>query len=857
MSNWYSKTVHEVFSELGTSQEGLDSVAVKRLRQEYGLNQIQEEHTRSLFSLFISQFKSIMIIMLFVAATISFLAGEFTDSYVIFVILFLNAALGFYQEYKAGEAVKKLKQLATPFAMAVRAGKPQYIDAVQLVPGDIVMLNAGDIIPADGRLFEVSAFRTDEAILTGESESTQKITGVLENDGLFPADMHNMIFKGTTASNGTAKMVVTAIGMQTEIGRVATLLERKPQRTPLQVRLGSFSRQLVVAVLLICFLVFGIGLYMGRPFLPIFLTAVSLAVAALPEALPAVVTIALSRGAGRMARENALVRQLPAVETLGSVTYICSDKTGTLTLNRMTVEKVWFGEGAKKLFLYNLLLNNTVKTQGNESFFGDSTEVALVKYAVAQGFVIKEVKQELPLEEELPFDSERMCMSTLHRYGNKYLLLVKGAPVKIAEVLSEQYSQAKKEELLQLNREWASDGFRVLFFAYRVFDEMPLTIDDTLENGLHFLGITGLIDPPRQEVLQAIRQCKTAGIKTVMITGDQKLTAVAIAKKLQMCEGEPRSITGKELALLSEDDLVAIVRDITVYARVSPEQKLNIVRALQQCGEFVAMTGDGINDAPSLRQANIGVAMGRNGSDVSKEAAQLILLDDNFATIVKAVGEGRRIYSNLKKFILYVLSCNLGEILVVLFAPIFGLDIPLLPIHILWINLATDGLPGVALSGEPATSDIMEQPPHPVSENFLSGGMLYRIVISGFIMGAGAISLQYIASRHGYSVQEQQAMVFSMLCFSQLGNAFLLKSIDKSIFSRRLSRNTFLSVTIVVLILVQVLLLSVPAMNTVFKTTSLNLGAWGYTIAAVLLVLFFLELSKLAISRCVSDKELS
>lgn len=853
MSNWHLKPIGEVFTALCTSPAGLDQNTVQQRQKEYGLNRLLAKGSRSVYAVFFSQFKSVIIIVLVAAALISFIAGERTDSYVILVILLLNATLGFYQEYKAEEAVRKLNKLAAPFAMVVREGTTQLIDAVELVPGDVVILNAGDIIPADGRLFETSAFEADEAVLTGESQSVYKTTVAIEGESVIPADMVNMAFKGTTASNGTAKMVVTATGMQTETGKIAALLEHQPEKTPLQARLGIFSRQLVIAVLLICLVVFGLGLYNGQPFIPIFLTAVSLAVAALPEALPAVITIALSRGAGVMARENALVRRLPAVETLGSVTYICTDKTGTLTLNKMTVEKIWHAEGLQQLFLYNLLLNNSVKVQDHETLLGEATEVALVKYAIQCGLSPCEVQRELPFEEELPFDSERMRMSTLHQYGDKYLLLVKGAPVKMIEALASPIGE-QAERLLRRNRQWASEGLRVLFFAYKIFDAKPAVTSHSIEQGLQFLGMAGLIDPPRAKVYAAIRQCHTAGIKTVMITGDQPLTATAIARKLAMCEGEPKALTGKEMALLSDSGLARTVKDVTVYARVTPEQKLRIVKALQENREFVAMTGDGVNDAPALKRANIGVAMGITGSEVSKEAAHLILLDDNFATIVKAVKEGRRIYSNLKRFILYVLSCNLGEIIVVLLSPAFGLPIPLLPIHILWINLITDGLPGVALSAEPATDDIMQKPPRPVNESFFSGGMLYRILVSGFVMGAGAIGLQYFANTEGYTTEQQQAMVFSMLCFSQLGNAFLLKRLDRSIFAGVLHKNAFLSLTIVFMLLLQVAAVSIPWAQSVLKTTSLPLQGWAYTAAGALVVLCLLEAAKLAVTYIISKK---
>jgi Ca2+-transporting ATPase len=553
-----------------------------------------------------------------------------------------------------------------------------------------------------------------------------------------------------------------------------------------------------------------------------FLTALSLAVAALPEALPAVITIALAWGARRMVKQKALIRKLPAVETLGSVTYICTDKTGTLTQNVMTVEKVQAGTEKEELFRAAMVLNNEVRFSEDGGLLGDSTETALVHYALKNGQSKKDADNLFPLLGKLPFDSVRMRMSTLHKHGDKWLLFVKGAPVKIIEVLAGKY----KENIpgwTELNREWAAEGLRVLFFAYKIFDHDPGNIAAALENDLDFLGMTAMIDPPREEVIEAIQQCKTAGIKTVMITGDQALTAKNIAERLHIFNDAAADVkNGADLDKLSEEEFIQKVKTISVYARVSPEQKLKIVKALQSNGEFVAMTGDGVNDAPSLKQADIGLAMGITGTDVSKEAADIILLDDNFTTIVTAIREGRRIYDNIRKFIQYVLSCNLSEILTIFFAPIIGFTVPLLPIHILWINLVTDGLPGIALVAEHAEKNVMNRPPRPPKENLFAGGLVSKIVLTGLIMTLGSLFVQWWAIRWGYDVKTQQTMVFTTLCFVQLGNALSSRSNYQPILSSGLFSNRGMWGAIALTVLLQLLIIYVPFLDTVFKTTVLD-----------------------------------
>ncbi len=844
MEAFYRLSKEEVLQQLKTSPSGLNNEAVLLLQQEFGANKLQEAKQKSKLSILLAQFTDVMILILIIAAVISFIVGEHTDAYVILAIVIGNAWMGYSQEYNAEQSVRMLQKMSAQNAVVIRNNNPAKIDAGDLVPGDIILLEAGDIVPADARLIEVSSFKTDEASLTGESHSIEKKTEAIKEENLVPGDQHNMVFKGTIVSNGSAKAVVTTTGMNTEIGKIAGMMEVGTQKTPLQKRLAVFSKQLAVIVIIICLLVFGFGLWRGEPAFAMFLTALSLAVAALPEALPAVITIALAQGARRMVKQNALMRKLPAVETLGSVTYICSDKTGTLTQNIMTVEKIQAAPEKEELLRYAMMLNNEVRFSQDNELLGDSTETALVYYAMEKGKTKADADNRFPLLEKLPFDSVRMRMGTLHQYGEEWILFVKGAPAKMMEALSEKYGEQKKE-WLQLNRQWAADGLRVLFFAYKIFSQNPGKITADEEVDLDFLGMTAMIDPPREEVIEAVKQCKTAGIKTVMITGDQPLTATAIAERLGMVEAGSQEIrAGADLDKLTEEEFASETKHIAVYARVSPEQKLNIVKALQSNGEFVAMTGDGVNDAPSLKQADIGIAMGITGTDVSKEAADMILLDDNFATIVKAVREGRRIYENIKKFIVYVLSCNLSEILTIFFAPLLGFAIPLLPIHILWINLVTDGLPGLALVAEPAEKDIMNLPPRPPKENLFAGGLIPRIIITGIILTVASLFIQWWTARQGYDVRTQQTAVFTTLCFVQLGNALSVRSTYHSLFSSDLFANRGIWGAIILTVMLQLLIVYVPFLDTIFKTTPLNWNIMLMILMATFVSIIFIEVVK-------------
>ncbi|MEO8711915.1 MAG: cation-translocating P-type ATPase [Parafilimonas sp.] len=844
MSAAYQLNQEEIFRAFKTSAGGLKMEVVALLQKEFGANVLTETKRKSKLSILLSQFRDVMILILIIAAIISFFAGEHTDAYVILAIILVNAWMGYSQEYNAEESIRMLQKMTSQYALVLRNNNPVRIEAQELVPGDMIVLQAGDLVPADARLTEVNSFKTDESSLTGESHSIEKRIVAINDHDLVPGDQHNMVFKGTTISSGSAKAVVTAIGMNTEIGKIAGMMQVESQKTPLQRRLAIFSKQLAVIVIIICIIVFGFGLWHGEPPLKMFLIALSLAVAALPEALPAVITIALAQGAKRMVKQKALMRKLPAVETLGSATYICTDKTGTLTKNIMTVEKVQPADGNESLLRYAMILNNEVRFSQDGEMFGDSTETALVAYALKNGYSKTDADKAFPRIKKLPFDSERMMMATFHQHGSKWILFVKGAPVKILAALSGKYKEQQKT-WLDLNHEWAAEGLRVLFFACKIFDQVPTEINEALEKELDFLGIAAMIDPPREEAIQAIRACKTAGIKTVMITGDQPVTARAIAERLGMIEKNSQQVkTGSELSRLTEEEFNHEIKNISVYARVSPAQKINFVKGLQKNGEFVAMTGDGVNDAPALAQADVGVAMGITGTDVSKEAADMILLDDNFATIVNAVREGRRIYDNIRKFILYILSCNLGEILTIFLASVLGFGIPLLPIHLLWINLVTDGLPGIALVAEAAEKNIMQRPPRSPQENLFADGLIPKIVITGLLITAASIFIQWWAIKQGYDIKTQETMVFLTLCFAQLANALSVRSAYQSVFTLKLFDNPRLEIAIMFTIALLMLIVYIPFLQTVFKITYLGWNAITIILIVTLVCFLAIELSK-------------
>ena len=862
---WHSldgeATAAHLETDLGA---GLSAAAAAQRLAQGGPNALRETGRRHPLLMLASQFTDFMILVLIAAAVIAGIVGEPQDAVAIVVIVFLNGIIGFVQEYRADRAMAALKQMASPQARVIRDGQAGTIDAMHLVPGDLVELEAGNILPADLRLIELSSLKVDESALTGESQPVVKQLAALDGADLPLGDRLNLAYKGTVVTYGRARGLVVATGMKTELGRIAALLSGESGKTPLQKRLARFGRHLAFAVLAICAIVFVAGWLRGEPPLLMLLTAVSLAVAAIPEALPAVVTISLALGAARMVRQNALIRRLPAVETLGSITYICSDKTGTLTQNRMHVDCVFAtGEMRSRLpdaagspwreLRLAMLLCNDATAGADGQLAGDPTETALLAAALAAGPDKDEWQRTLPREAELPFDAERARMSTLHRDGEGVLMLVKGAPEGLLPLCTDQLHAGKTAAVdvaaLQDEAErLAAQGLRVLAFALKRLPHLPAVLDATaLESGLTFIGLAGMIDPPRPEAAAAVAACKAAGIVPVMITGDHPATARAIAARLGLIEEGAKVLTGSELARLSLAEFEREVETVRVYARINPEQKIEIVRALQDRGEFVAMTGDGVNDAPALKRADIGVAMGKGGTDVAREAAHMTLLDDNFATIVTAVREGRRIFDNVRKFVKYAMTGNSGEIWTIFLAPFLGLPIPLLPIHILWINLVTDGLPGLALAGEGAERNLMQRPPRPPQESIFAHGMWQHILWVGLLMGAVVLLTQAWAL-HGASAH-WQSMVFTVLTLSQLGHVLAIRSERESLFTQGLFSNRMLIGALGLTFLLQMAVLYVPWLNPIFKTTPLSAGELAACLALSSVVFLGVEIEKALVRR--------
>ncbi len=859
---WHQKEIKEIFEDLHTSSQGLPPEDARQRLQKYGPNELKEKKKKTPLMMFIDQFRDFMILVLIAAAIVSGIIGELSDTVAIIVIVCLNAAVGFVQEYRAEQAMAALKKMAAPTAIVMRNGMPANIPATHLIPGDIVVLEAGMVVPADVRLIEAARLKVEEAALTGESVSVEKHTESLRDEDLPLGDRKNMAYKGTLISHGRGMGAVVATGMDTELGKIASMIqEAEETKTPLQKRLAAFGQKLAIAVLAICAIVFGIGLLRGMPPLLMLLTAISLAVAAIPEALPAVVTIALALGARKMVSRNALIRKLPAVETLGSVTYICTDKTGTLTLNKMTVEKIYMDGNvltAKDLkqemgkdLLAALALSNDAHADASGNIVGDPTETALYSIARDKGYDKKELGNNFPRAAEIPFDSERKCMTTIHRRPDgKYISFTKGAIDALIDKSTDILTAGGLKdldaaEILAVNEKMSTSGLRVLGIAMRKWDALPEDVSpESVEAKLTILGLVGMLDPPREEAKEAVSMCKTAGIKPVMITGDHPLTAKAIAERIGIIADNAKAIiTGRELEKLSLEDFEERVLHITVYARVAPEQKLKIIKALQDRGHFVAMTGDGVNDAPALKRADIGIAMGITGTDVAKEASHMILLDDNFATIVKAVREGRMIYDNIRKFIKYLLTTNSGEILTLFLAPLVGLPIPLLPIHILWINLVTDSLPALALSAEPAEKDIMERPPRHPKESIFAHGLGFHAIWVGFLMAVIVIFVQAWAIRTEHS--HWQTMVFTVLCLTQLGHVLAIRSEKESLFTTGIFSNKYLIGAVVLMFILQMATVYVPLLNPIFKTEPLTLSELAFTLVLSSIIFFAVELEKL------------
>lgn len=848
-----------------------ESEAQERLRKN-GYNEFAKKKRRSLAAKFFDQFKSFMIIALLVAAiisgTVGILNGEgFTDAIIILIVVIMNAIIGVMQEAKAEKSLEALERMSSPHCKVVRDGQTKVIESRELVVGDVVLLETGDSVPADLRLVEAVNLKVQEAALTGESLPGEKTDRAMEGE-LPLGDRDNMVFSSSSVVYGRGKGIVTAVGMQSEVGKIASMIQSVQEtKTPMQDRLDKLGRALAIIALVICGLIFAIGLLYGRNLLDMFMTAVSLAVAAIPEGLPAVSTIVLAIGVQRLAKRNAIVRKLPSVETLGSTNVICSDKTGTLTQNRMTVVKyhvdgvlhdtadVKPGEdGAVGRLMQCLVLANDAKlsreADGWKSI-GDPTETALLDWGVKSGRVKTDLENRLPRVAEIPFDSERKLMTTVHQDGERLLVAVKGGLDELLACCDRLYVQggvrsitpADKDKIMEANLSMAQDALRVLAVAYKELDMLPREVaPSTLENGLVFVGMVGMIDPPREEVKAAVERCRAAGIKPVMITGDHKMTAVAIARALGIMDEGEQALTGLDVENMSDEELRAGAPHIAVYARVSPEHKVRIVKAFQSNGNIVAMTGDGVNDAPALKLADIGVAMGITGTDVSKEAADVVLADDNFATIVSAVEEGRRIYDNILKAIQSMLSANIGGVLVLFVSVVGNWVAPLLPIHILWINLVTDSLPALALSVDSAEEDIMKRKPVDSRKGIMTKSYVTRVLLQGGLIALLSLIAYHIGLQS--SVEAAQTMTFGTLVFAQMMLVFTIRSGYHTAF-KGMFQNKYLLGAVAAVVLLMLLILLVPAVGSVFHTIPLTSTQWWWVAGLALSPLPITEIAKL------------
>ena len=861
--NWHLLPLSEITQLLNTTPSGIDDITASERLCEHGKNQIEDKKKKTIVQMVLSQLSDFMILILIAAAIISGIIGDLTDTIIILAIIIINAVVGFIQEYRAEKAMEALKNMAANHARILREGKTIDLPASDIVPGDVIVLEAGNVIPADVRFFETHQIKVDESALTGESNNVEKNPEELPEGNYALGDQTNMGYKGTFVTNGRALAYVVTTGMHTQLGHIAKMIQTDETTTPLQKRLAAFGKRLSVIILIICAVIFCIGWLRGESVLMMLITSISLAVAAIPEALPALVTIALAFGAKKLAKSNALIRKLPAVETLGSVTYICSDKTGTLTLNKMTVQEIFETSDTKydtvfkeeNLLLHAIALNNDVTKEENGKWLGDSTELALVQYAFDKNLNRPDLELKLPRIAELPFDSKRKCMTTIHQTQNangEIMVITKGA----VDILFHKLNANQKSLIPEFERnvnEMAEKGYRVLGYAMKTLTALPDTLDTNfIENELTLIGFVGMIDPPREEAKQAVSECKEAGIIPVMITGDHKLTAKAIAQKLGIIvTNDDLVLTGSELSALTQSDFIKIVEKVKVYARVNPEQKLRIIKALQSKNHFVAMTGDGVNDAPALKNADIGIAMGINGTEVSKEASHMILLDDNFATIIIAVKHGRKIFDNILKFIKYIMTGNSGEIWAIFLAPFFGFPIPLLAIHILWINLVTDGLPGLALASEPSEANIMKRPPRNPKKNIFSNGMALHILWVGFLMGCVTIGVQAYAIYNTNS--HWQTMAFTVLCFSQLGHVMVIRSGRESIFKIGFFSNRPMVGALLITIVLQFMVIYIPFFNEIFKTQPLSLYELGITLAASSIVFWSGEIEKWIKNRRVTN----
>lgn len=888
MKDWYKMSKEDLISSLETDPHlGLTDDEVKRRLEKYGSNELKEEAGKSFLSKLLAQFSDFLILILIAAALISFFVGEANDAIVILAIVILNAFLGLYQEGKAEKALEALKKMASPTAKVIRNGHLIEVPASTLVPGDIVSLDAGDIIPADLRLIESSNLKIEEASLTGESVPVEKDSHIVFQEDVSLGDRKNMAYMSTSITYGRGKGLVVETGHNTEIGKIATMIQTyEDEATPLQKQLNRLGKFLGITTIVICIVVFLIGLLQGRELLEMFMVSISLAVAAIPEGLPAIVTIVLALGMNRMVKRNAIVKKLLAVETLGSTTVICSDKTGTLTQNEMTVVKLYTdgkiidvtgtgydtvgefkinGTTIEDSSFLNSLLSIAVlandadldKTDEGYKVIGDPTEGALVTLA-AKGNIHKSIANEkYPRIEEIPFDSARKMMTTFHEnyLPNKIVSFTKGAPdivinrcskIKIADEILD-FTDEMKKEVLEVNSNFSRDALRVLALAYKEYDELPKEISpDNNEIDMTFVGLVGMIDPARPEAKEAIRKCKEAGIKTIMITGDYKDTAFAIAKELGMAESIDEAMMGDELNKISDEELREVVKKVKVFARVSPEHKVRIVTALKENGEIAAMTGDGVNDALALKKADIGVSMGITGTDVAKNTAEMILTDDNFASIVAAVEEGRIIYSNIKKFVAFLLSCNIGEILLVFTSILLNLPVPLIAIQLLWLNLVTDSFPALALGVEKGDPDIMKVPPRDTKEPILTRRMLRGIIFQSLAIAvASLLSYRWGLMTYDGDLLKARTIIFTSLITAELLRAFSSRSQKYTLFKIGFFSNMTMVYAVLVSFALLLAVVYVPFLQPIFHTTNLSLFDWSVILGFAIIPLIVGELSKI------------
>ena len=844
MKKIYQQTVEEVLDRVKSRESGLTDEEVKRSREACGWNELTEGKKKSILQIFGEQYKDFLVLILIASAVISGILGDVESAAVIMIVITMNAVLGTVQTVKAEQSLQSLKKLSGPQAKVLRDGAVVLLPARELVVGDVILLEAGDMIPADGRLIENASLKVDESALTGESLAVEKnIDPILEEAAL--GDRSNMMFSGSFVTYGHGRVVVTDIGMQTEVGKIAGLLKTTSEKqTPLQVSLEEFGKKLSILILVFCGILFAVNVFRGEKISSAFMFAVALAVAAIPEALSSIVTIVLSFGTQKMAKEHAIIRKLQAVEGLGSVSVICSDKTGTLTQNKMTVEDYYIdgkriaaaavdvSDPAQSCLLYDSILCND-STNENGMEIGDPTETALINLGKRYGVEAAEVRRLSPRKGEIPFDSDRKMMSTLHRIDGENRMIVKGA-IDCLMARTEwiwtsagvrELTEKDKEIIRQQNQDFSMEGLRVLAFAYRdIPDKHILTAED--ENHLVFLGLIAMMDPPREESKAAVAECIKAGIRPVMITGDHKITAAAIAKRIGILHDLSEACEGADIEKMSDDQLKEFVPHISVYARVSPEHKIRIVRAWQQRGKIVAMTGDGVNDAPALKQADIGVAMGVTGTEVAKDAAAMVLTDDNFATIVKAVENGRNLYRNIKYAIQFLLSGNFGAILAVLYASIAGLPVPFAPVHLLFINLLTDSLPAIALGVEPHTSDVMNEKPRPADESILTKDFLSKIGLEGLVIGVMTM-ISFLTGYHQDGALLGSTYAFGTLCLARLFHGYNCKSDHPVIFTKRFFNNKWMQGAFALGAILITAVLTIPGLHQVFKVETLNFEQLG------------------------------